>query len=218
MTKDKMQSGRPLLEMLVVLCIGAVLMVFGVFSFKRVINNYKAAAMLDYINLVYASVRGSGRDDMQLTDCKNIVSNIPSFVGSCTVERVCGCGSNLELNYFDCSKDCPSGDNYAECIKGRSSNGCVTTVTAYFQKDQEDAAAALESKLGLEVREGTVSGVGGGGKFPTDRRVFKKANCLIDYPMECANGFSRCLKEGEICAPSSLSRCDPANPKLSCPW
>lgn len=213
MIKDKMQSGRPLLEMLVVLCLGAVLMVFAVFSFKRVINNYKAEAMLDYINLVYASVRGSGRDDMALTDCKNIISNIPSFVGSCKVERVCGCGSNLELGYFDCSKECPSGDNYAECIVGRSSNGCVTTVTAYFGKDQEDAAATLENKLGLEVREGTFTGTSV--KFTTDKRVFKKANCLADYPMECAHGFSRCVKEGEGC--SSLSRCDIGN-GISCPW
>ena len=50
--KDKTQSGRPLLEMLVVISIGFLLTAFGLLAGRKIVYHYKASAMLDYINIL----------------------------------------------------------------------------------------------------------------------------------------------------------------------
>ena len=197
-----MQLGRPMLEMLIVLSLGIVLMVSGIASFRKVIYNYKANAMLDYINQVYSSARGkslgnnflglSSEDPSIGIPGERIVANPPSVLSSCTVNRICGCGSNTETGCHDC--DDPR--NVTCQILKNSKDLCVVTVTAYFNDGEEGAAKTLEARLDLEVRNGI--------KNLKENRPFMKANCLPDNPKECSYGFAKCTKENRPC--SNISR------------
>ncbi|MBO5997868.1 MAG: hypothetical protein J6P93_05020 [Alphaproteobacteria bacterium] len=194
--KDKTQSGRPLLEMLVVISIGFLLTAFGLLAGRKIVYHYKASAMLDYINMVYMTVRGRSIHDPKfgmevssppLYSCSGIVPNMPGFIYNCNVRRICGCGSNTEISN-KCSSLAANSELGVEAANSPTS--CVTTVTATFKKGEEGAAATLESKLGLEVRDG----------LAYNKRKFIKGNCASDFPVECHNGFARCVSRGSHCS------------------
>ena len=197
--KNKTQLGRTMLETLIVLSLGVVLTFFGILSFRKIIYNYKANAMLDYINMVYTTARGRSSDNVFMDvnaenpkvgiPCEKIAPDAPSFLASCTVNRICGCGSNTESGCHSCKEDA----NTVKCqILRNSTNSCVVTVTAYFKNGEEGAAETLEGRLDLEVRKGI--------KNLETNRPFMKANCLPDNPKECSYGFAKCTEDYRPCS------------------
>ena len=195
MQYNKFQSGRPMLEMLAVLSIGVALVIFSILLFRRSMDNYKASAVLDYVNSVYAIVRQKSSDDKSLDylkdgqgviACEKIVPGKPSTISSCSVTHVCGCGSNTELGV--CNKTCTT----SICNYRRSSpKACVATVTFVLGKGEKNTATTLEGRVGLELREEMSDSA---------ERVFMKANCLGDLPQECANGYARCTYATSHCS------------------
>ena len=199
--KNKLQLGRPMLEMLAVLSIGVTLTIFGIFTVRKGIYIYKANVVLDYINSVYSAVRGKSSDSIMFGEdpqvgvpCEKVVSGMPSLISECKVTFICGCGSNTEKK--NCNAECDP-HNPICAYRLSSKHSCVATVAFHLKKGEKNTATTLESRLGLEVREEMQDG---------KERTFCKANCLGDYPQECANGFAECVRRGANC--SDMSRID----------
>ena len=171
MQRIKVQIGRSMIEMLAVLAIVGVLSIGGLAAFRFAMEHHKANAMVDYMNVVFMAVKSVGDDTSPYVPddgskyfrCDEIVPNMPGFIYSCGTNRLCSDGH------------------------------CVTNVFAYLQDGEEGTAATLESKLGLNVRNGR----------PNRNRLFHKADCSGATSMSCANGFSPCVVAGTACGKDS---------------
>lgn len=172
MQYNNFQKGRSMLEMLAVLAIVGILSIGGLAGFKFAMDHKKANDMVDYINRVFLAVKSVGEDAYSYApngrtyfSCDEIIPEMPDFIYSCGANKVCnGNGAS-----------------------------CVTNVFAYFEEGERGAAAALENKLGLNVRD----------KRPNRNRLFQKSDCVDATPISCFNGFAPCTSPGKPCSLSS---------------
>ena len=173
MLYKRFEHGRTLLEILTILALVGILSLGLLAGYNYAMAHHKANEVLDYINRVFLVVKSVGEDDYSYIsesangdfECEEIVPSMPPFIYSCGAIRKC------EGN-------------------GKS---CITRVFAYFEDGERLAAAVLENKLGLTVRD----------KRPNKNRVFEKASCVDDAPIECSHGFSPCASKGGSCSTKS---------------
>lgn len=173
MQYKRFEHGRTLLEILTVLAIVGILSLGVLAGYNYAMAHHKANEMLDYMNRVFLAVKSVGEDD------HSYVSG--SGNGDFECEEIV---PNMPMFIYSCG-----------AIRKCEENGksCITRVFAYFEEGERLAAGVLENKLGLTVRD----------KRRNKNRVFEKASCVDDYPIECSHGFAPCAAKGGSCTTKS---------------